>query len=122
VLIPKPGRLADTGSMSTNPSRHDRSTPLSAWTAVLAWGALVLSVPLLATAAWFAYVAATDTSPFGGLVILVTVAITVPVVPAAALAIVALRMTDRRRARFLAVIAALLVVSTPLWGIWLGLA
>jgi hypothetical protein len=31
-------------------------------------------------------------------------------------------MTDRRRARFLAVIAALLIVSTPLCGIWLGLA
>jgi hypothetical protein len=81
-----------------------------------------MSVPLLAIAAWFAYDAATSSSEWAGLGILVTVAIAVPVVPAVILAIVALRVAEPRRARALAAIAAVLIVSIPLLGAWLGLA
>lgn len=113
---------ADTRSMTMSTTREARSAPLSRWTAVLAWASLALSAPLLAVAAWFAYDAATSTSEWGLLGLLVTVAIAVPVVPAVILAVVALRITDPRRARVLAVIAALLIASVPLLGAWLGLA
>jgi hypothetical protein len=105
---------------STRPT--DRLAPSSTWTAVLAWATLALSAPLLAVAAWFAYDAATSTSEWAGLGILVTVVIAVPVIPAAVLAVVALRIADPRRARVLAVTAALLVAGIPLFGAWLGLA
>lgn len=108
--------------MRTSTASHGDSARSIMWTAVLTWGTLALSVPLLATAAWFAYEAATATSTFGSLVILVTVAIAVPAIPAVVLAVIALRIGNRHRARSLAIIAALLVVSVPLWGLWLGLA
>ena len=105
----------------SNP-REARPALSSRWTAVLAWASLALSAPLLAVAAWFAYDAATSTSEWGLLGLLVTVAIAVPVVPAVILAIGALRLADPRRARGLAVIAALLIASIPLLWVWLGLA
>jgi hypothetical protein len=106
--------------ISTAPG--NRPAPSSTWTAVLAWATLALSAPLLAIAAWFAHDAATSTSEWAGLGILVTVTIAVPVVPAVILAVVALRIADPRLARVLALIAALLVASIPLLGAWLGLA
>ena len=88
---------------------------------MLAWASLALSAPLLAIAAWFAYDATTSTSEWAGLGVLVTITIAVPVVPAVILAVVALRIADPRPARFLAVVAALLVACVPLLGAWLGL-
>lgn len=99
-----------------------RPAPSSRWTTALAWVSLAMAAPLLAAAAWIAYDAATSTSEWGLLGLLVTVAIVVPVLPAVILAIVALRIADPRRARGLAVVAALLIASVPLVGAWLGLA
>lgn len=108
--------------MAMSTSREDRPAPSSRWTAVIAWSTLALATPLLAVAAWFAYDAATSSSEWAALGFLVTVAVAVPVVPAVVLAVVALRADEPRRARVLAVIAALLVASVPLLGAWLGLA
>lgn len=65
--------------------------------------------------------AATSSSEWAGLGFLVTVAVAVPVVPAVAFAVVALRVGEPRRAGVLVVIAALLVASVPLLGASLGL-
>jgi hypothetical protein len=108
--------------MTTSTAAEGRPTPSKTWTAVLAWATLALSAPLLAIAAWFAYDAATSSSEWAGLGILVTVTIAVPVVPAVILAIVALSITELRLARALAVTSVFLVVSIPLLGAWLGLA
>jgi zinc transporter ZupT len=108
--------------MAMSTSREDRPAPSSGWTAVIAWSTLALSAPLLAVAAWFAYDAATSSSEWASLGFLVTVAVAVPVLPAVALAVLALRAGEPRRARMFAVIAALLVASVPLLGAWLGLA
>lgn len=89
---------------------------------MIAWSTLALSAPLLAVAAWFAYDATTSSSEWAALGFLVTVAVAVPVVPAVVLAAVALRVDEPRRARVLAILAALLVASVPLLGAWLGLA
>jgi hypothetical protein len=108
--------------MTTSTAAEDRPTPSSTGTAVLAWATLALSAPLLAVAVWFAYDAATSSSEWAGLGILVTVAIAVPVVPAVIVAIVALRVAGPRLARALAAASMFLVVSIPLLGAWLGLA
>lgn len=113
---------AGNGSMAISTSRDGRPAPSSGWTAVIAWSTLALSAPLLAVAAWFAFDAATSSSEWAALGFLVTVAVAVPVVPAVVCAVVALRVDEPRRARVLAVIAALLVASVPLLGAWLGLA
>ena len=114
------GRHNEAMTMKT--SRDGVTGPSRVWTAVIAWSTLVVSAPLLAVGAWFAYDAATSSSEWASLGYLVTVAVAVPVVPAVVLDVIALRVDELRRARVLAVIAALLVASVPLLGGWLGLA
>ena len=120
--MPRARTTADPGGMTRSATPEERPAPSSTWTVVLAWATLTLSAPLMAIAAWFAYDAATSTSEWASLGILVTFANAVPVVPAVILAVVALRVADPRRARALAVTAALLVAGVPLLGAWLGLA
>lgn len=91
---------------------------------VLGCATLAVAVPLLAVAGWFAYDAVTSTSEWAALGLLVTVAITTPVVPAVVLAGTALRTrhTRPRLAHRLAVTGVLMLLSVVLVAGFLGLA